>query len=326
MSLENSNKLENSISRIIKKVYLMIKEIRIIRKFLEFLNYEIKENSPKIVSADLVGGLGNQMFQIANVLAYSWKYSLKPLFKKYKKIKDRTSFRPTYWNSVFQNIPTIKHLPLNLAIFKEKSILYHKIPSPNNILNTSEQNGIYFYGYFGSPKYFDEFREQIISYLFYINKNQKNYLKKKYPKIFSNHITIAIHIRREDYTHQSLDGFFTKLWETDYYDKAIKFIQDKIKSKNVNFYIFSDDLEWCRVYVKLKLSQLKFSFPHEKDYLDMYLMSLCKHIIIANSTFSWWAGYLNNYSQKLVISPKNWFGPNGPSKWDDIYLKDWIKL
>jgi hypothetical protein len=92
--------------------------------------------------------------------------------------------------------------------------------------------------------------------------------------------------------------------------------------------IFSDDLKWSKNFLNKEFPDLKLLFPREKDYLDLYLMSCCNHQIIANSTFSWWAAYLNIFPKKIVIAPKQWFGPKGYyyPNWDKIYVNDWIKI
>jgi len=78
----------------------------------------------------------------------------------------------------------------------------------------------------------------------------------------------------------------------------------KLSIDNIKFMIFSDDIEWC----KTKFVGNHFYFvENEDDYVDLYIMSFCNHNIIANSTFSWWGAYLNNYNDKIVIYPKKWF-------------------
>jgi len=91
----------------------------------------------------------------------------------------------------------------------------------------------------------------------------------------------------------------------------------------LKFIIFSDDPEWSKNYMKTQFSKLNQIFPIEKDYIELYLMSCCNHQIISNSTFSWWAAYLNTFNEKIVCAPRNWFGPQGVKK-HDLYIDDWI--
>jgi len=108
----------------------------------------------------------------------------------------------------------------------------------------------------------------------------------------------------------------------DYYRNAISYM----KNKGVNiFYIFSDDIEWCKGH---------FSYIDEIIYVegninikDLALMSICKNNIIANSSFSWWGAWLNKNDDKIVIAPSTWFGPSKKGFiTEDLYCEDWIKM
>ena len=72
-----------------------------------------------------------------------------------------------------------------------------------------------------------------------------------------------------------------------------------------------------------KFPHIKPIFPIQKDYIELYLISCCNLQIYANSSFSWWGGYLNNNPEKIIIAPKRWFGPDGPPK-HSFYMSDWI--
>ena len=295
-------------------------------KIIDLLISKANYRSKKIVSFYITGGLGNQLFQIATVLAYGWKNSLIPIFEKVKESPSRVSPRPTYWNTVFKKISVSKYLPYRLVNFYEKSFTYQKIPPPDKIKNFYNSDGITFNsGFFQSAKYFDEFRERLLSCLFIIRASEKKFLKKKYLEIFNEEkITVSVHFRRGDnVTHPKL-LYFPNLWDTDYYEKSIGYFQDKFGSENLKFVVISDGPIWAKEFMKINFPKLNLIFPHEKDYLDLYLMSCCKHQIISNSSFSWWAAYLNNNSEKIISAPKIWFGPEGPPNWDDIYMDGWI--
>ena len=292
-----------------------------------------KDYSNLFVTTYITGGIGNQLFRVANVLAYAWKYSLTPIFKSSTKSLCPNEYwnthfpRDVYWNNVFRNLEVIKKLPSKLITFNEKEIVYNKIPDPEKILSLKKSTlrknkGIIFDGYFGSVKYFDKYREKLLSHIFYIDPLEKDYLKKKFAEIFDeNIITVALHIRRGDTLLQT--DRFTNLTETDYYQKSISFFEEKFSKNKLNFIIFSDDPEWSKNYMKTQFSKLNQIFPIEKDYIELYLMSCCNHQIISNSTFSWWAAYLNTFPEKIVCAPRNWFGPQGVKK-HDLYIDDWI--
>jgi hypothetical protein len=99
------------------------------------------------------------------------------------------------------------------------------------------------------------------------------------------------------------------------------------KYKNVSFFIFSDDLEWVKNNFRYPSAPVHFVNENKSgNWTDMYLMSICKHNIIANSTFSWWATWLNENSDKTVITPKKWFQTKREGiKLNDLCPKEWIR-
>ena len=134
----------------------------------------------------------------------------------------------------------------------------------------------------------------------------------KYPFLLNN--TVSIHVRRGDYVH--LPNHYP-IQSVEYYQRAYEIIGDK----NINVVIVSDDISWCK-------ENLSFNNTHfienETNITDLYIMSLCKHNIMSNSTFSWWGAWLNNNPNKKVIQPSNWFGPSLPLSPDEIYCENWI--
>ncbi len=108
---------------------------------------------------------------------------------------------------------------------------------------------------------------------------------------------VAIHVRRGDYVGNK---FYVDLTTTDYYTKAISLLSEK-----ETFLVFSDDIAWCKNYF---LPGYELEYCEETDPIkSLNLMAGCKHQIIANSSFSWWAAYLNPYPNKMVIAPKAWY-------------------
>jgi len=122
-----------------------------------------------------------------------------------------------------------------------------------------------------------------------------------------------LHVRRGDYlqlpTHHPTCTI-------DYYHKALANFDGKVL-------VFSDDIDWCRK----TFQDPRFEFVKGNlDYIDLYLMSMCKNNIIANSSFSWWAAWLNDNKDKKVIAPKKWFGPAISHNTMDLYPKKWRLL
>ena len=90
-----------------------------------------------------------------------------------------------------------------------------------------------------------------------------------------------------------------------------------------NIVVFSDDIPWCKE--NLIFDNIIF-IEGNKDYEDLWLMSLCEHNIIANSSFSWWGAWLNENKNKKVVSPLNWFGQQSNTNQSDIVPESWIKI
>lgn len=158
-------------------------------------------------------------------------------------------------------------------------------------------------GYFQSYKYFDEYKYDIFNLL------TRNLSTNPEP------YTCGIHVRRGDYLN--LPGCYTLLG-MDYYKEAMNIISAE------KYIIFSDDIEWCKN--NFIGEQFEFS-KNQSPYQDLTDMSKkCDHMIIANSSFSWWGAYLNNNLSKKVIAPKKWFGPKLPHDIKDLLPTDWILI
>ena len=131
---------------------------------------------------------------------------------------------------------------------------------------------------------------------------------------------MSVHIRRGDYLQdENLGG----VCNNSYYLESVKILQTKLK--NPFFYFFSDDPDWVKKTFNLDRMKVIDWNTGINSYLDMFLMTKCKHNVIANSSFSWWGAYLNNYKNKIVIAPKVWFNDN-LHKDNDIVPKKWLKI
>lgn len=138
------------------------------------------------------------------------------------------------------------------------------------------------------------------------------------------HDSVGLHVRRGDYvSHPAASQEFWVLPQS-YYLTASKYFADQLADPR--FYLFSDDLDWVRDNLRLDWPTKIVSHNSQAtDYEDLWLMSLCRHQIIANSSFSWWSAWLNAYSQKMVIAPAKWF--RDPGKNAEFSLPpDWIRI
>ena len=271
-----------------------------------------KINKYNMFFVKLFGGLGNQMFQVALGLVLLYEYNIDVFFTKYPKNKHGKNYN----NSIFKNIKKKKNEP-NFPIYYEKNFYYEKI----ELIREIDTKII---GYFQSEKYFKKYKEKITNFFLDYKEKINNLLDNEYNKI-GNKYTISVHIRRGDYL---LLKNKHPILEKEYYIKALKTIEELLKiniKEKYTIVIFSDDIKWCKENNFFK--NYKYYFVkidkniNNTELIELYLMSMCNHNIIANSTYSWWASYLNKNENKKIIAPKKWFCKNGPVK-NDLYFEN----
>ena len=176
-------------------------------------------------------------------------------------------------------------------------------------------DNIYLWGYFGDEKFFKGIKDEIKKE-FTLKEENKKRIKSLLDKI-SEENSVGIHVRRGD-----LIRMRALVLPLEYYKKAINQIKRKVK--NPKFYVFSDDIKWCKE--NFKNFRIKFNFIRgTKGWEDLELMRNCKHNILANSALSWWAGYLNSNPKKIVIAPSpftHWVSDNNP----DTLPRKWKRI
>ena len=163
-------------------------------------------------------------------------------------------------------------------------------------------------GYFQSEKYFNHRKNEILE-LFKPPEEFTNEVNK-YESLFGN---ISLHVRRTDY----VGSLVLDMVKMNYYNDAISMLPKELK-----ILIFSDDIPWC----KNNFFGERYVFIDEVDYISIYLMSKMKYHIIANSSFSWWAAWMSDYQDKIVIAPEQWFGAIYRCDYSDIVPNTWIKI
>ena len=167
-------------------------------------------------------------------------------------------------------------------------------------------------GYWQSEKYFSSIADLIRKEFSFPQASERN---KILAGKMANEQSVSLHVRRGDYL-----GSFPVMDES-YYEPAMRYFSEKYS--NVHFYVFSNDMEWCCGHLHSDAIDFVDWNVGEDSPWDMYLMTQCRHNIIANSSFSWWGAWLNQNKEKEVIAPKVWFnGIDTP----DIYCPDWIML
>lgn len=255
----------------------------------------------------LQGGLGNQMFQYAAGKALAGKsLSFDTGFLQANQISTGNFSKRDMELSIFQNIKFkkpnkfLKYLIIkNLPFFSK--YIYQSEKNEFIDFKAINVNHLYLDGYFQNELYFSFIRPQLLIDFEFPKISEHNEDIRR--KIMEDEAAVGIHIRRGDYLQPAIQAFHGLLG-LDYYKSAKDEIAQKIK--HPHYYIFSDDIAWCKLNISFSNSTF-VSNPLNKNWEDMHLMSLCKHNIVANSSYSWWGAWLNQNPNKIVIAPKKWF-------------------
>lgn len=295
----------------------------------------------KIVN--VIGGLGNQMFQYAFALSLKDKFPNEDILidtqhfnylflKKYKSCNLHNGYEI---NKVFKNasLPIASRKELRLVTRYIPNYLLSRVArrllAKKNTEYVEEKNymfypevyefqgSCYYEGYWQSVKFHELSKEVIRKEFSFGYPNTYNF---KVEEQIAASSSVGIHVRRGDYL---LDPEYKGICDLDYYKRAI----EKIGVEDKTFFIFSNDIQWCK-------DNLLNILSHSSDVVfvdgnkgkdspwDMYLMSKCEHLIIANSSFSWWGAFLNE-NVKTVIAPKTWINRDYEI---DVYMDNWIKV
>ena len=202
-----------------------------------------------------------------------------------------------------------------MNLFKEKSFSFDK--------RVFDLNGnIYLDGYWQTEKYFKEI-EEIIRKEFTV-KNELADKNKEIAEEIKKTNSVSLHIRRADYITDKRTNSHHGTCGSAYYEQAVAIIAEKVKTPH--FFVFSDDMDWAKKSIILDFPTVYVDHNNAvTNYEDLRLMHLCKHNIIANSSFSWWGAWLNNNPQKIVVVPKRWFVTD---KMDtrDLIPNTWVKM
>lgn len=282
----------------------------------------------------LNGGLGNQLFQYAAgrglaarhdtelVLDDYW-YSHTPgrdtprmyELSNYPVNARRTTPLEAFWCRLHGGRITrrLPFLPRRWKHFSERSFAYQsefsKLP-----------DGVYLDGYWQSYKYFENVADVIRTELMPLQQMGEE--DRAVAACMHTGVPISIHVRRGDYVSNPAAAQHG-LCGLDYYRAAVQYLSQRISEPH--FFVFSDDPEWTKANLRLPGSARYVDHNAAAfAFQDMRLMSLCKHNIVANSSFSWWGAWLNPDKEKLVICPRQWFA----DKRDTLSLtpREWVRL
>lgn len=293
-----------------------------------------------MIVVKLMGGLGNQMFQYAIGRTISIKNNtdliLDISFYEDQAGATERKFELGIFNikAEVPSVPEIKNIykryfkkSIKNKIFyffkiKKEGLLYNETNYSFNSNIFQIHKNIYINGYFQSEKYFQNIKNIIRKDFEYNNSIDEK--KIEILNMIKGSNSISIHIRRGDYLTNIQANNILGLCTLDYYKKAICYIKKNVKYPH--FFVFSDDIEWTKINLKIEApTEYVSDNDLSKNHVDMHIMSLCKHNIIANSSFSWWGAWLNDNNDKIVIAPEKWFSDISLNT-DDLIPRLWIKL
>jgi len=273
-----------------------------------------------MIAINLMGGLGNQLFQIFTTIAYGLQHKMPFVFMYSKMLNDRK----TYWDDFLQSIKKYTNITgpytnkniSSLATYQEPQFSYQNIPLYNHLKIS---------GYFQSYKYFQNYQDKIFSFIRL--REQQISVKQEY---INYTVTVSLHFRLGDYKFKQ---FYHPVLPLEYYVKSIEKLVSIIDQPLLFLYFCEEE---DNDYVNNIIQQLDSKFPFNTfikvldsivDWKQLLIMSCCHHQIIANSSFSWFSAYLNENPKKVVCYPQTWFGPGlAHHQLDDLFPDTWVKI
>ncbi len=286
-----------------------------------------------------MGGLGNQMFQYAaarslsvrlkedlalDVSAYAVSkmhqgfellriFNIQPEIAEYPDIEDILGLQ------AYPVLRKIMKYPVFAALRNKSWVIEPDFNYWEGIQGIA--GPCYLSGYWQSEKYFTDI-EEVIRKEFAFKKPMQGANALLAGKMSSEN-SISLHVRRGDYLVSPKFNAVHGVCSLEYYRAALQYLVARIMNPVV--YVFSDDLPWVRENMRLECPHVYVDQnPGESSYIDMQLMSHCRHHIIANSSFSWWGAWLNANPDKIVVAPEKWFA-NG-RRVPDLIPTGWIKI
>ena len=275
-----------------------------------------------------VGGLGNQLFQYWTAFALAWKNrcplvldaSGGPWHQRPKVLfRSRRPFRLDGFRDM--EIERRRLRWVGPWVFERRS----------RTLEVRKESGhsfdervlrlkppVYLSGYWQSPRYFEDLRGKMLDDM--VPRDIPDHLDALIRTARQSAVT-SIHVRRGDY----LSNLFARMKHSscsmEYYNKAVS----RLKGKTETFFMFTDDVPWCEKNFKHLKNMKVISGSLDNELHELHLMSKCRNNIIANSTFSWWAAWINKHEDKTVIAPKQWFR-NKKMSTKDLCPESWIRI
>lgn len=284
---------------------------------------------PDIVSIRLMGGLGNQLFQLFTVIAYGIEYT-KTVVLPYVPELHVGTVRSTYWDTFLIGLRELTTYNTNsnetnssllqMPLYKEKHFHYTEIPQLKDTRTL-------LFGYYQSYKYFDKYNDTIQN-MIGLHK-QQSVIRETYSDLFLDKETISMHFRLGDY--KDIQESHPLLTLNYYYNAICSIATNQDKSYRILYFCQkNDNVDVLRIILCLSSRFPSIEFVKVDDSIDdwkqLLVMSVCSHNIIANSTYSWWAAWFNMNENKIVCYPNVWFGPDITHDTSDLFPSNWTKI
>lgn len=301
-----------------------------------------------MVTVCVAGGLGNQMFICAyakalQIRGYKVRLDIEGGYVDVKKRKNYKLSKSRGWECIYDKCTVVKCFKIDIPtimISQKKFLMY--ILKNDNLCGFVEKLGFYkrcnwlktkysglytkkmafpnrnsyIVGYFNNEYFFKEYRKEILKMF---RPRKKVRFSDKFVENRTKGLpVVSLHFRRTDFVND--DDLYAL--EIHYYINAINYLEKKIGKFDIC--VFSDDCEWVKENFRIEGKKILYPSDYKKyeAYEEMYLMSLCDHNIIANSTFSWWGAWLNQNKKKIVIAPARWDLNNRRN----FVPKEWIRI
>ena len=301
-----------------------------------------------MIIVKLMGGLGNQLFQYAfgsslaqklnQEIVYDISWFIHERTRSLKldslglALKYKTSgniyviFKKLaiYCSARSKLIRSFKPLQLLETVYELKTSFFNTIvkESDFDIEKLNYNKNYYLDGYWQNLEYFEDIRNLILSSIRFPEFQNAQDLNLKTQ--ICNSESVAIHIRRGDYVSDPWANQTLGTCSIDYYQKAAEHIMSK--HTNAKFFLFSDDPDFVKINFRFLPDAILVSNNRRSEIDELNLMHLCKHFIIANSSFSWWGAWLNQNQEKNVIAPKQWYKNVETDKNCKIVPENWVRL
>lgn len=276
---------------------------------------------PLLINADekpfvigrLHGQMGNNLFQMAAVCALAWDNGAEPYFPDLIN-KDSQDVPENFKHVFFRFNP---HMPSGPIEFSHQMSVHYNFwyqPIPY-------QPNMEVVGLFQTAKYFDHHRERLLKMLA-PKEEDLQYIKTKYASLICHPMAVGIQVRWFGKQSDAAWWPFLSQYGYDYYDKAMALFPP-----NTLFIVSTNNMEFAKTNIPEKYKNVIF-LENEPWHIEFFLLSMCKHNIISNSTFGWWAAWLNQNPNKIVVVPEYWVDPywEQQSPVVDVYPQGWIKV